>query len=105
METYRLKGGEGLVSYNNTTRTQYNKWKSEEDKRLGRLMFFGNAMIMKEPMWGQKRDDKQNVLDKEKDAEKYEHSVLEKQSAVVVSLLVDLTGEAQSDETTDLLNE
>ena len=94
-----------MVSYNNTTRTQYNKWKSEEDKRLGRLMFFGNAMIMKEPMWGQKRDDKQNVLDKEKDAEKYEHSVLEKQSAVVVSLLVDLTGEAQSDETTDLLNE
>ena len=51
METYRLKGGEGLVSYNDAKGTNYNEWKSEEDKRLGRLMFFGNAMVMKEPMW------------------------------------------------------
>jgi len=55
-------------------------------------MFLGNAMAMKEPLWGDNR-----VLDKEKDAEKYEQSVLDRHSAVVISMLVSLTGDGESD--------
>ena len=70
-------------------------------------MFLGNAMVMKEPMWGQRRGEREelNVLDKEKDAEKYEQSVLDRHSAVVISLLVDIGQEIPEDSTmiSDLL--
>ena len=39
------------------------------------------------------------MLDKEKDAEKYEQSVLDRHSAVVISLLVDIRQEIPEDQT------
>ena len=50
-ETHRLKGGEALISYNDYKNTDYKGDRSDKEGELGRLMFLGNAMMMKEKMW------------------------------------------------------
>ena len=51
--------------------------------KLGRLMYLGNAMMMKEAIW-----DNNYQLQKTEDATKLEQSVLDKNSAVAISLLI-----------------
>ena len=51
--------------------------------KLGRLMYLGNAMMMKEAIWSPNYQ-----LQKTEDATKLEQSVLDKNSAVAISLLI-----------------
>ena len=59
-ETHRIRGGEAIISYNDYRNTNYTEamakndgWStpSEMAGKLGRLMYFGNAMMMKEKIW------------------------------------------------------
>ena len=58
-ETHRIRGGEAIISYNDYKNTNYTEAMAEKDGqfssgmagKLGRLMYFGNAMMMKEKIW------------------------------------------------------
>ena len=58
-ETHRIKGGEAIISYNNYTNTDIKPNKDSDsffytmEGKLGRLMYLGNAMMMKETIWRQ----------------------------------------------------
>ena len=89
-ETHRIRGGEAIISYNDYTNTDYKPDRNNDngpfgsmEGKLGRLMYFGNAMMMKEAIW---RQDYQ--LQKTEDATKLEQSALDKNSAIAISLLV-----------------
>ena len=47
-ETHRIRGGEAIISYNNYRNTNYSGDNQDLHGKLGRLMYLGNAMMMKE---------------------------------------------------------